>query len=963
MSRQSKKKPSDSYDYSSADRSNLPTEQTESLIDDDTRGPLPYTPDGRNDKTNPEEVTPNGRERDEEPVLAWQRELDPTKTTYDAFPLYVKEKVHPGAFARWLQDGNAADAAEQALFDDFNGLPSDDAKFEWYQHKGNWQNRLIHGESAQVMSSLLRREGMAGQVQMIYFDPPYGINFKSNFQPASDDLNVTENAKGLPNDPRTIRAFRDTYTRGIHSYLDQMLEKLTLARELLSETGSMFVQIGDENVMRVGMLMDEVFGPENRISLIPFVTRGSSSAKKLPSVADFFLWYAKDASRAKYRQLYEDTSDFDEWLSLSTSFSGVDLPNGKSRYLTADERTRGAWRDLPPGSKYFTVFPVTSQGEAASGTADAPGRSDPWYPKNPEDFFDLDSIQCPRGRHWSVSHDGLDRLAETNRLFLASEDGYLRWKRYLEETPGRRSRNVWADMANENSKRYVVQTAEKTIRRAMLMSTDPGDLVLDITCGSGTTATVAETWGRRWITCDTSPVTIAIARQRIAAQTYPYWVLHDSEEGVAAEAKLVEEAGGTPARPVANATYGHDPAKGFVYRRVPFVSAKTLAYGLTQTPTHLVDDPERADEKVRLASPFTVESTTATTLAPMSGHPPPGGEPGTEPGTEPAAASSIEPAANPSADSAADPSANPAAASSDDRAKDRSHGPKSGPEPPPSSASAASSNRDAAYVDRILETLQRTGASNVFGDEALEVLAIEPLPEPDLVTHELTYATEGGPARGGLLVAPEDSPVTREVIRLAAQEAREHISQAKTLFVVAYESELGSQPHDGMTDRVGAVEVVHIRPHRDLQLDELKDEKGHRAFTMLGEPEVKIHEVGDDGEVEVEVLGFDTFDPRTGETTHGDAKGDIACWMIDTSFDGESFFARRLHFPATGEKDMRKLAKDLGVGLDTLRFKRTLTTRSAPFKPPAHGRIAVRIITTTGDEMTLEIPDTPSRTT
>ena len=311
MARRVTNKTTDQYTHPSAKRVNLPTEQTGKTMSDTDRQPILHQP--------------HTREIDDEPILAWNRQ--PTNQTgHAAHPLYVREKVHPAAFIKLLQGGGE----QPQLFKDFNGLPSPDAAYEWYQHAANWSNRLIHGESTRVMASLLARENMTGKVQMIYFDPPYGMGYKSNFQVSIKNREVPENAKGRPHDTRTIRAFRDTYERGIHSYLDLTREKLVLMRELLADTGSLFMQIGDENVLRVGLLLDEVFGSENRVCLIPFATTSGSSSKTLPSVADFLLWYAKDIQQVKYHQLYEPLTRAEK-VKYMSSYVSVELQNGSTR--------------------------------------------------------------------------------------------------------------------------------------------------------------------------------------------------------------------------------------------------------------------------------------------------------------------------------------------------------------------------------------------------------------------------------------------------------------------------------------------------------------------------------------------------------------------------------------------------------------------------------------------------------
>ena len=495
----------ESYKYGSASRKNLPTEQTEAMMGAQDKRPVPFTP----------EVL----EFDEQPRLAWARssrvDEDGNPKPYEAHPLYVREKIAPHLFVEQLKSGRGADV-QGSMFEAFNGLPEASA-LDWYRHDGNWQNRLIHGESLRVMASLAEREGLAGQVQLIYFDPPYGMGYKSNFQVSVDDLGTAENRKGLPSDPKTIAAFRDTYKYGIHSYLDGVYERLVVCRELLAETGSIFVQIGDENVLRMGILLDEVFGAENRVSMIPYITSGASSASTLSSVADFLLWYAKDKGQGqragRYHQLYEPLDRAGKVEHMS-SYVMVELADGTTRNLTAEERSDPD-AHLPAGARLYRRMPLTSMGTSTTGHSDS-------Y------FWQEADWPCPPGRHWSVSMEGMDRLADLGRLDVAGPDSVLGWKRYEEELAGSRIHNVWQQQMSAKNKRYVVQTANLTIQRAILMATNPGDLVLDPTCGGATTAFVAEQWGRRWITIDTSPVATAIARQRIATATFPYYTLAGS---------------------------------------------------------------------------------------------------------------------------------------------------------------------------------------------------------------------------------------------------------------------------------------------------------------------------------------------------------------------------------------------------------------------------------------------------
>ena len=465
MAKRASTKTTDQYTHPSAKRANLPTEQTGKTMSDTDRQPILHIPETR--------------DVDDEPILAWNRQ-PANENGHAAHPLYVREKVHPAAFVKLLQGSGE----QPQLFSDFNGLPSPDAAYEWYQHSANWSNRLIHGESARVMASLLARENMAGKFQMIYLDPPYGMGYKSNFQVSVNNREVPESSRGRPHDTRTIRAFRDTYERGIHSYLDLTREKLVLIRELLADSGSLFMQIGDENVHRAAVMLDEVFGAENRVATIPYATTSGSSAKTLPSVADFLLWYVKDKTQVKYHQLYEPL-DRKGILQSWTWAANVEM-KGRDRLinrpLTAEE---GNDPDgcLPEKARLFKRVALTSPGRSTTG------RSDPYF-WNGRDWL------CPDGEQWRVSMEGMDRLAELGRLTGTETGSALMWKWYENEVPGRRINNMWHRQMSASDKRYVVQTADSVIERCILMATDPGDLVFDPTCGGATTALAAEKWGK-----------------------------------------------------------------------------------------------------------------------------------------------------------------------------------------------------------------------------------------------------------------------------------------------------------------------------------------------------------------------------------------------------------------------------------------------------------------------------------
>ena len=512
-----------------------------------------------------------------DPQLSWAGKAEHTSFEVPTVSLHVHERIDPRTIVEAVRKGNGATAEQHSLFEDPAENPPLREAIDFYQHRHNWTNRFIAGDSLLVMNSLLEKEPLGGQVQMVYIDPPYGIHYGSNFQPFVNKRAVDKSDKDedLTQEPETIRAFRDTWELDIHSYLTYLRDRLLLARELLTESGSCFVQIGDENVHRVGTVMDEVFGAENRVATISYATTSGSSAKTLPQVADYLLWYAKDKQRIKYRQLYEPLTRR-EIVELFTWHVMVELPDGSCRKPTPLE-CFDPNKNLPKRSRLYERRSLDSQGESTTG------RSEP-YEWNGRKF------RCARGSHWRVSSEGIDRLAELNRLDASESQSSLRWKRYEDEVPGRRINNVWAAQMSPTDKRYVVQTATKVIQRCILMTTDPGDLVFDPTCGSGTTAFVAEQWGRRWVLCDTSRVAVAIARQRLMTSTFDYYQLAYPQQGV---------------------------GSGFLYEQSATVSARTLAYDEPAQTIDLYDQPKQDRSKARVTGPFTVEAVPAPVVKPL----------------------------------------------------------------------------------------------------------------------------------------------------------------------------------------------------------------------------------------------------------------------------------------------------------------------------------------------------------
>ncbi|MGH8063768.1 MAG: site-specific DNA-methyltransferase [Candidatus Entotheonellia bacterium] len=509
--------------HEEARRKNIPTAEYQSVMQKEAQSPVRVAYERRN--------------RDLDPQLVWcgKDEQDWSDLVVHAPPLYIQEKVHPKvliddlvASAEWLvaSGKQATDGKSQAtfsqldLFADFNGIPKGVDKTEFYQHDQNWSNRMILGDSLQVMASLAEREGLRDKVQCIYLDPPYGIKFNSNFQWSTTSRDVKDgNADHITREPEQVKAFRDTWRDGIHSYLTYLRDRLTVARDLLADSGSIFVQIGDENVHRVRALLDEVFGEQNFISIITLTKAASQSSSLLPSVNDFVLWFARDRECAKYRPLLKEKKPIER---PEERYICVEEPNGVIHDLSLRQKTG----DAPiPAGRVLRMVPANSQtgSDTSQFEYDFAGR--PYRP--------------PGSRGWSTSREGLQRLNRSGRLWAAGTT--LMWKYYHDDYAFKPRVSLWDDIRSSgfgSQKVYVVQTQPEVIQRCVLITTDPGDLVLDPTCGSGTTAYVAEQWGRRWITIDTSRVALALARARIMGARYPYYLLADSPEGQLKEAEI-----------------------------------------------------------------------------------------------------------------------------------------------------------------------------------------------------------------------------------------------------------------------------------------------------------------------------------------------------------------------------------------------------------------------------------------
>ncbi len=522
-------------------RRNIPTAEYQSLLDDAAKNPVRVAYDRRN--------------RDLDPQLVWRGkdEQDWSELVVQAPPLYIQEKVHPKVLIDDLLRRSERTEAEKPnfqadLFSDFNGVGDEAAKTEFYQHDANWTNRLILGDSLQVMASLAEREGLRGKVQCIYLDPPYGIKFNSNFQWSTTSNIVKDGSlEHITREPEQVKAFRDTWQTGVHSYMTYLRDRLTVARDLLSKSGSIFVQIGDENIHRVRVLLDEIFGDDNFIANIQFRAKIPLGTTYLAGVADYILWYAADKSSVKYRKLLFSGASGD-----GTQFKAVRSPDGLIRPMSKAEASGDM--DIPKGLSACRGLDLVSAGRTESCVYDAE--------------FEGKIFRTLSKKSWKTNPNGFQRLKKATRILGGNKS--LSYLFLHDDYPVQEYSNMWIDTQGASGKIYVVQTSDKVIQRCILMSTDPGDLVLDPTCGSGTTAYVAEQWGRRWITIDTSRVALALARARIMGARYPYYLLSDSRDGQRKEGEVTRTA------PSSSPTRG-DLRQGFVYERMPHITLKSIA--------------------------------------------------------------------------------------------------------------------------------------------------------------------------------------------------------------------------------------------------------------------------------------------------------------------------------------------------------------------------------------------------
>ena len=895
--------------HDEAKRKNIPSAEHQSVLRPDDAGarPVKYP-----------------RNTDLDPQLVWRGkdEQDWSDLVVYAPPLYIQEKVHPKVLIDDLllqtkEAQAAAPGAQTDLFADFNGIPEGVDRTEFYQHDQNWSNRMILGDSLQVMASLAEREGLRGKVQCIYLDPPYGIKFNSNFQWSTTSRDVKDGKTDhITREPEQVKAFRDTWRDGIHSYLTYLRDRLTVARDLLTESGSIFVQIGNENVHRVRVLMDEVFWEDNHVASIAFRKTTGKAGVSLDNTYDVLVWFTKQTDVPKLRELFFGrNAEADRNFHFDFTESGTFTKAGDEPFRIA------------------RMNPITSQ--SASDTT----------------LFEYNycgKTFRPGKGGWKTNVGGMERLSKASRLTFSGQT--LGFVRPFDDYGYQTFSDIWDDTRQSgfgNEKIYVVQTGARVIERCILMTTDPGDLVLDPTCGSGTTAYVAEQWGRRWITVDTSRVALALTRARIMAARYPYYLLADSREGQLKEAEV------TRTMPSSQPVHGNI-RHGFVYERVPHITLKSIAnnaeidviwdkWQATLEPLresfnaalkktwqeweipreadakwpyaakklhadwwqariarqqeidasiaakaefeYLYDKPYENKKTVRVAGPFTVESLSPHRVLGVD---------------------------------------------ENDELIDtfREDSPEIGGKQ--------------SFPLMTLENLKTAGVQQAHKDDRITFTALIPWPG-ELVCAEGRYLEGTTEKRAAIFIGPEFGTVQRADLVAAAREAGD------ADFDVLISCAFNYEAHATEFSKLGRIPVLKARMNADLHMAEnLKNTGKGNLFIIFGEPDIELL-LEPDGQLRVKVKGVDVFDPSTGEVRSDNADG-IACWFIDTDYNEESFFVRHAYF--LGANDPYKaLRSTLKAEINREAWETLHSDTSRLFDKPKSGRIAAKVINHLGDEV------------
>jgi adenine-specific DNA-methyltransferase len=935
----------ESIKHDEARRKNIPTAEYQSVLEKQKLAPVEVKYPRAGSKALAEEK--EARNPDLDPQLVWRGKdrQDWSDLVVHAPPLYIQEKVHAKALIDDLlretrERQHAGGESTPDLFSDFNGVPHDADKTEFYAHDQNWSNRMILGDSLQVMASLAEREGLRGKVQCIYFDPPYGIKFNSNFQWSTNSTQVRDGAvQHITREPEQVKAFRDTWKDGIHSYLTYLRDRLTVARDLLTDSGSIFVQIGDENLHLVKAVLAEVFGSDNAGPVIDFKTTAGLASDFLAGATDHLVWFFRSRPNAKFRRLFNKKVPGEEG---ATQFGLIQSPDGSLVRRFSDDGDdallQSGWQRLAHDNITSTGFATTT-----NYILEFNGRT-----------FRLPAANI----RWKTPPDGMTRVKRANRVMLVGSTP--RYKRLLEDFSIYPIVDLWTDTGISgfsDKKFYVVQTNPKVIERCLLMATDPGDLVLDPTCGSGTTAYVAEQWGRRWITTDTSRVALALARARVMGAKYPYYLLADSREGQLKEAEITRTA------PTSKPVHG-SIRQGFVYERVPHVTLKSIAnnteidviwdeWQKTLEPLreqlnaalkktwaewevpreaeakwsdtvkelhadwwqariarqkaidasiaakaefeYLYDKPYPDPKRVRVAGPFTVESLSPHRVL---------------------------------------------GADEDDELID----PLAVKEPD------AGFTAKPTFAQMILENLKTAGVQQAHKEGRISFTSLAPWPG-ELVCAEGRYVEgdpeTGKPRRAAIFIGPEFGTVTRVDLVASAREA------ADAGFDLLIACAFNYEAHTTEFNKLGALPVLKARMNADLHMaEDLKNTGKGNLFVIFGEPDIELLKEADGPQgvrYRVKVLGVDVFRPNEGKV-ESSGPDEIACWFVDTDYNEESFFVRHAYFLGASDP-YKSLKTTLKAEIDEEAWATLYGDTSRPFPKPKSGRIAVKVINHLGDEV------------
>ena len=926
-----------------------------------------------------------------DPQLQWAGKAEHTSFEVPTVSLHVHERIDPRTIMEAVRKRNGnGSAGQMRLFDEQRDIPLRQ-EIEFYKHAHNWSNRLIAGDSLLVMNSLLQKENMVGKVQCVYMDPPYGIKYGSNFQPFVNKRDVKDGKdEDLTAEPEMIKAFRDTWELGIHSYLSYMRDRLLLARELLTESGSVFVQISDENVHHIREIMDEVFGAENFVSTIPYRTKLMPlGSKSLERMNDYILWYCKNSQTKKYHQLFgvQNTAGKSDW----SHYENID---GHILKMTSEEINNPSL--LPQGSRIFK--PVWQK--------------PPTFSEANVFKFEINGKKYwpPKGGCWITTKDKMELLKSGGRLVEYGSS--VRFKLYLDDFPYMKMTNLWFDTMGSQNKTYVVQTTEKVIQRCILMTTDPGDLVFDPTCGSGTTAYVAEQWGRRWITCDTSRVALTLAKQRLMTAAFDYYKLAYPNEGV---------------------------GSGFEYKKVPHITLKSIANNEPPATETLYDQPLKDTKRARVTGPFTTEAVPAPTVMPI--HPPSPSGRGTE-----GEGSPLTPTLRKQArqlrkqqtdaeqllwhllrdnnfygfkfrrQHPVDPYVldfycheaqlgieldgghhNEADQQSKDKKRTaflREQGmevirfwnhevlreTEGVLERLQEALTPALSQREREGEVIADETVVRSGETlrqQEWRDELLKTgirgkrgqriafSRVEPIPCRWLHADAETKPDDAGgdrvkepstadkPRRAVVSFGPEHAPLEQRQVENALQEAVTLMPKPEIVVFAAFQFDPEAAKDIDETNWPG-VTMLKVQMNADMQTGDLKKKRAsNESFWLVGQPDITIEQVrkGDvAGQWQVQVNGFDYFNTKTGELESGD-ENKIAVWMLDTDYDGRSLYPRQVFFPmADANGGWEKLAKNLKAEIDEGLIEAYRGTLSLPFVLGKNSRIAVKIVDDRGIE-------------